>query len=86
MKKIFATGVALAMILMSVILTGCNGNVKELTDEQIAYNYVVAEYGEGDYKIEIDDVWTSDERISFRVIENGRHAYTITGPRTDFTK
>lgn len=86
MRKIFATRVALATILMSVILTGCNGNVKELTDEQIAYNYVVSHYGEGDYGIEIDDRWTSDERISFRVIVNGRHLYTITGPREDFTK
>lgn len=86
MRKIFAAKVALVTILMGVILTGCNGNVKELTDKRIAYNYVVSHYGEGEYEIKIDDELTDDKRMCFEVFENGESIYWFLGPREHYTE
>lgn len=69
MKKMF-----LGVVMMLVILVGINvydaHENEPLTDEAIAYQYMVEEFGEGDYDIELFED-EGDGFINFRGIGNG---------------
>lgn len=82
LKKMFLGVAIMAVILVGINVYDAHEN-EPLTDEAIAYQYMVEEFGEGDYDIEIFED-EDDEFISFRGIGNGVD-YGVSLNRTFYT-
>lgn len=73
MKKYFAI-IGLVLVMAVAMLVACNiiqieDDRNEFTSEEIAMNYYVSEYGDGDYEIEIYN--EEQDWINFFVYEDG---------------